>query len=79
MCDERFQSLFNEGAKTTHDFRAAYNREAEEKAEEAEESEQEDRIGDVEYPDTPLSSDEEWDEWMNKKKKQEVKPNSMES
>lgn len=68
--DERFKTVFEEGAKTAADFMASQMRDNEENGEEAREaaeSDDEDRLGDVIYPDTPLESDEEWDQWMCKR------------
>lgn len=67
--DERFNSLFEEGAKCKkpdcHD-----DEEKDEEAREVEESDEEYKgyeLGDDEYPDTPVESDEEWEQWTNQK------------
>lgn len=64
--DNRFKSLFEEGKKTVQDKKKAHCNDLEENAaaqREAEESEEEFGLGDVEYPDTPLESNEEWEQW----------------
>ncbi|CAA7052253.1 unnamed protein product [Microthlaspi erraticum] len=69
--DDRFRSLFEEGSCAKPVKEAYENLEEKEAAErEAEESEEECVIEeDAEYPDTPLESDEEWDQWDNPKGK----------
>lgn len=69
--DERFKSVFEEGAKSAATMKASQIRESEEigdEAREAAESDEEDRTGDAKYPDTPVESEEEWDQWMSKGK-----------
>lgn len=62
--DARFKSLFEEGTKTVPEKEAFINHEEKTAAErEAEESEEVFGIGEKEYPDTPLESNEEWDQW----------------
>ncbi|CAA7047710.1 unnamed protein product [Microthlaspi erraticum] len=69
--DARCRSLFEEGSSAKPVKEAYENLEEKEAAErEAEESEEECVIEeDAEYPDTPLESDEEWDQWDNPKGK----------
>ncbi|CAH2046669.1 unnamed protein product [Thlaspi arvense] len=72
--DERFNDLFEEGAKT----QKAKSQDEEEMAEEVKEAEESDEdykryeLGDAGYPDTPVESDEEWEAWANKKISKEV-------
>lgn len=68
--DERFKSLFEEGSRAIVDKEAYRNlEEQEEEQREAEDSEQECIVEEeAEYPDTPLESDEEWEQWDNERR-----------
>ena len=70
--DVRFQSVFQEGQKTVPD-KEAYGIEEEEKDDD---SEDERASVDVEYPETPVESKDEWEEWNRERKgKGKVKGN----
>ncbi|XP_010462188.1 PREDICTED: uncharacterized protein LOC104742831 [Camelina sativa] len=76
--DERFKSLFEEGSRATPDKESYKNlEEQEEEQREAEDSEQECVVEeDAEYPDTPLESDEEWEQWDNERRGKGSKENT---
>lgn len=69
--DDRFRSVFEEGSRSKPAMEAYQNVEEKEAAErEAAESDEERVIDEhVVYPDTPLESDEEWEQWDNQKGK----------
>ncbi|WZY86535.1 hypothetical protein YC2023_032919 [Brassica napus] len=69
--DNRFQSLFEEGTRRSPKLNEVTRTLAAEQAKEErdeEESDPEFGLEDVQYPDTPLSSDEEWEQWKNPKR-----------
>ncbi|XP_010506953.1 PREDICTED: uncharacterized protein LOC104783505 [Camelina sativa] len=77
--DDRFQTVFEEGTKTTTELDEAMRKLAEEDAQkqkdEEEETDPEFGLEDVNYPYTPIESEEEWEQWKNpqrEKKKSEV-------
>ncbi|XP_010498104.1 PREDICTED: uncharacterized protein LOC104775860 [Camelina sativa] len=67
--DDRFQSVFEEGSRINAELDNATRKLAEEQAterrEEEVETDPEFGLEDSKYPDTPLESEEEWEEWKN--------------
>ncbi|XP_048603739.1 uncharacterized protein BNAC02G17160D isoform X1 [Brassica napus] len=74
--DDRFRSVFNEGLMAKPTKEAYQNFEEKETAErEAAESDEECLLEDeADYPDTPIGSEEEWEQWDNPKGSRNGKP-----
>ncbi|KAL0650646.1 hypothetical protein Bca4012_093337 [Brassica carinata] len=66
ISDVRFQSVFEEGEKVVPD-KEAYGNGIEEEDKD-DDSEDERAPVDVEYPDTPVESEDEWEEWNQERK-----------
>lgn len=68
--DDRFQSVFEEGEKRNAELDETTRKLAEEQAAEEKEEETDPEFGleDVNYPYTPLDTDEEWEQWKNPKR-----------
>ncbi|KAJ4885399.1 protein PFC0760c-like [Raphanus sativus] len=69
--DNRLQSLFEEGTRRSPKLNEVTRNLAAEQAKEERDEEESDpdfALEDVQYPDTPLSSDEEWEQWKNPKR-----------